>query len=153
LVLHAGQVVEAGTHTELLALKGRYAQMWKKQIRAERAAEAASQMVAKANKLREAAMETPNSGNDISAEVSDNEADTRSTQTLVTSSLASRALVHAAESYRDSNSSSGGVNDDSSDDRRSDEDKQEDESAMDINTHDSHHDDTVTTSSSQTVRP
>jgi len=153
LVLHAGQVVEAGTHTELLALKGRYAQMWKKQIRAERAAEAASQMVAKANKLREAAMETPNSGNDISAEVSDNEADSRSTQTLVTSSLASRALVRAAESYRDSNSSSGGVNDDSSDDRRSDEDKREDESAMDVNTHESQNDDNVTSSSSQTVRP
>ncbi|PQE15591.1 Heavy metal tolerance protein [Rutstroemia sp. NJR-2017a BBW] len=153
LVLHAGQVVEAGSHTELLALKGRYAQMWKKQIRAERAAEAASQMVAKANKLREAAMETPNSGNDISAEASDNEADTRSTQTLVTSSLASRALVRAAESYRDSNSSSGGVNDDSSEDRRSDEDKREDESAMDINTHDNPHDDNVTSSSSQTIRP
>ncbi|PQE21831.1 hypothetical protein CJF31_00007677 [Rutstroemia sp. NJR-2017a BVV2] len=153
LVLHAGQVVEAGTHTELLALKGRYAQMWKKQIRAERAAEAASQMVAKANKLREAVMETPNSGNDISAEASDNEADTRSTQTLVTSSLASRALVRAAESYRDSNSSSGGVNDDSSEDRRSDEDKREDELAMDINTHDSPHDDNVTSSSSHTIRP
>ncbi|KAM3083677.1 ATP-binding cassette-type vacuolar membrane transporter Hmt1 [Clarireedia jacksonii] len=153
LVLHAGQVVEAGTHSQLLALKGRYAQMWKKQIRAERAAEAASQMVARANKLREAAMETPNSGNDVSAEVSENEADNRSAHMLVTSSLASRALVRAAESYRDGNSSSGGLNDDSSEDRRSDDDKREDEAAVDDNTHDSHHGDNVTISSSQTVRP
>lgn len=38
LVLHAGSVVEAGTHRQLLEKKGRYASMWKRQIRAEQAA-------------------------------------------------------------------------------------------------------------------
>ena len=61
-------------------MKGRYANMWRKQIRAERAAEAASQMVAKANALRKAAVERPgSSGNEggPSEDVSENEADSR----------------------------------------------------------------------------
>lgn len=61
-------------------MKGRYANMWRKQIRAERAAEAASQMVAKANALQKAAMERPgSSGNEggPSEDVSENEADNR----------------------------------------------------------------------------
>ncbi|PHH69863.1 hypothetical protein CDD82_7468 [Ophiocordyceps australis] len=37
IVLHAGEVVEKGTHKELLARRGRYASMWDKQIRAESA--------------------------------------------------------------------------------------------------------------------
>jgi ATP-binding cassette, subfamily B, vacuolar membrane transporter HMT1/ACLQ len=37
LCLHEGAVVERGSHTELLKKKGRYASMWKKQIRAEKA--------------------------------------------------------------------------------------------------------------------
>lgn len=52
--------------------------MWRKQIRAERAAEAASQMVAKANALQKAAMERPgSSGNEggLSEDVSENETD------------------------------------------------------------------------------
>ncbi|KAL2166389.1 hypothetical protein VTG60DRAFT_2818 [Thermothelomyces hinnuleus] len=39
LVLHAGTVVERGTHHELLALNGRYAAMWEKHCSAKRAAE------------------------------------------------------------------------------------------------------------------
>ncbi|THC92610.1 hypothetical protein EYZ11_007912 [Aspergillus tanneri] len=35
LVLHEGQVIENGTHDQLLALKGRYASMWRKQIKAQ----------------------------------------------------------------------------------------------------------------------
>lgn len=61
-------------------MKGRYANMWKKQIRAERAAEAASQMVAKAEALQKAAMERPgSSGNEggPSEDVSENEAESR----------------------------------------------------------------------------
>ncbi|KAL2259861.1 hypothetical protein VTK26DRAFT_6311 [Humicola hyalothermophila] len=42
IVLHDGFVVERGTHPELLALKGRYASMWQKHCRAERAAEQVS---------------------------------------------------------------------------------------------------------------
>jgi ABC-type transport system involved in Fe-S cluster assembly fused permease/ATPase subunit len=52
LVLHAGKVAESGTHEELLALKGRYANMWKKQIRAQKAAEEARVLKDKADKLR-----------------------------------------------------------------------------------------------------
>jgi len=52
LVLHAGKVAESGSHEELLALKGRYASMWKKQIRAQKAAEEARVLKHKADKLR-----------------------------------------------------------------------------------------------------
>ncbi|ODM18914.1 hypothetical protein SI65_05531 [Aspergillus cristatus] len=38
VVLHEGKVSESGSHNELLALKGRYSSMWRKQIRAQRAA-------------------------------------------------------------------------------------------------------------------
>ncbi|KAM5367230.1 hypothetical protein ACJZ2D_010140 [Fusarium nematophilum] len=37
IVLNSGTIVERGTHDELLTAKGRYASMWEKQIRAERA--------------------------------------------------------------------------------------------------------------------
>lgn len=52
LVLHTGQVVESGTHEELLALKGRYESMWRKQIRAQKAAEEAKILSDQAEKLR-----------------------------------------------------------------------------------------------------
>ena len=52
LVLHAGQVAERGTHDELLALKGRYASMWRKQIRAQKAAEEAKVYTDRAEQLR-----------------------------------------------------------------------------------------------------
>lgn len=42
LVLHKGKIAEQGTHKELLEKKGRYAAMWKKQIRAQCAAERSS---------------------------------------------------------------------------------------------------------------
>jgi hypothetical protein len=83
-------------------MKGRYANMWKKQIRAERAAEAASKMVEKANALQKAAMERPgSSGNEegASGDVSENEADNRSSTTLAPS-LSAKAVVRAAEGLR-----------------------------------------------------
>lgn len=52
LVLHAGKVAERGTHEELLALKGRYASMWRKQIRAQKAAEEAKVLSDRAEQLR-----------------------------------------------------------------------------------------------------
>lgn len=55
LVLHAGKVAESGTHAELLKLKGRYASMWRKQIRAQRVAEEAQGLADRAEKLRKEA--------------------------------------------------------------------------------------------------
>lgn len=52
LVLHKGRVAERGTHEELLEKNGHYAAMWKKQIRAQRAAEQAKMLKDKADRLR-----------------------------------------------------------------------------------------------------
>ncbi|KAL9081245.1 MAG: hypothetical protein Q9157_000220 [Trypethelium eluteriae] len=52
LVLHEGKVAEQGNHEQLLARKGRYATMWKKQVRAQRAAEEARVLKDKAERLR-----------------------------------------------------------------------------------------------------
>lgn len=52
LVLHAGTVIESGTHDQLLAKKGRYASMWKKQIRAQKAADDAKILSDQAEQLR-----------------------------------------------------------------------------------------------------
>ncbi|KAF9885727.1 hypothetical protein FE257_012612 [Aspergillus nanangensis] len=54
LVLHEGKVAESGTHDQLLALKGRYASMWRKQIRAQRAAAEAQVLQDRAQRLRSA---------------------------------------------------------------------------------------------------
>lgn len=48
VVLNAGTIVEKGTHDDLLAKKGRYASMWDKQIRAEKALDAAREAHLKA---------------------------------------------------------------------------------------------------------
>jgi ABC-type multidrug transport system ATPase subunit len=132
LVLHAGKVAEAGTHHELLALKGRYANMWKKQIRAERAFEAASQMVAKANALQKAAMERPgssgNEGGGASEDVSENEADNRSSTTLAPS-LTAKAVSKAALNLRNETSNledSLLLGDDKSDDSDIDQNRPDD---------------------------
>ncbi|KAF1931077.1 heavy metal tolerance protein precursor [Didymella exigua CBS 183.55] len=52
LVLNKGKVQERGTHEELLERNGHYASMWKKQIRAQRAAEQAKFLKDKAERLR-----------------------------------------------------------------------------------------------------
>ncbi|KAF4978819.1 hypothetical protein FZEAL_4863 [Fusarium zealandicum] len=48
IVLNSGTIVERGTHDELLTAKGRYASMWEKQIRAERALNVAREAQLKA---------------------------------------------------------------------------------------------------------
>lgn len=70
-------MAESGTHEQLLKLKGRYASMWKKQIRAEQAAEVARVAQDRAAALREEALVRPgSSGEDlVSEDVSENEAD------------------------------------------------------------------------------
>jgi len=52
LVLQEGRVAERGTHEELLEKNGHYANMWRKQIRAQRAAEQAKLLKDKADRLR-----------------------------------------------------------------------------------------------------
>lgn len=130
LVLHAGQVAEAGTHSELLLKKGRYAQMWKKQIRAERAAEKASEMVARARALSEAAsIQTPASHSSKikggNMDVSEYETDHHSDINLGTKVEATRALARTAESrINDDSSSSKSSSSSDIDGPKSDEEKQ-----------------------------
>ncbi|KAG8623443.1 hypothetical protein KVT40_008419 [Elsinoe batatas] len=52
IVLHEGRAAERGTHDELLNMRGRYASMWKKQVRAQRAAEEARVLRDRADRLR-----------------------------------------------------------------------------------------------------
>lgn len=103
--------------------------MWKKQIRAERAAEKASEMVARARALSEAAsIRTPGTdsskANDRSTEVSEYEGDNHSNRTLVSSTLATRALTRTVESgVNDDTSSSKSSSSSDSETHKSDEDK------------------------------
>lgn len=46
-VMDAGQIVESGTHAELLAIGGRYAQSWRAQAREQSSGEAAAEMALK----------------------------------------------------------------------------------------------------------
>ncbi|KAI1335560.1 hypothetical protein F5Y15DRAFT_397732 [Xylariaceae sp. FL0016] len=82
LVLHQGTIVERGTHENLLQLKGKYASMWNRQAKAEKAAEDARNATLKAEKLmRKANIASPTNehhdrgqtshGNDDSSSSSD----------------------------------------------------------------------------------
>jgi ABC-type glutathione transport system ATPase component len=112
LVLHAGKVAESGSHQELLDRKGRYYNMWRKQIRAERAAEQAFQMAVKAKALKDAVMARPGSSGNEGSPSED------VSSTLVTPAHGSNALVHAAEAFK-----TGASVDDSNSDENSGDDK------------------------------
>lgn len=78
LVLHEGRVAERGSHQELLDMKGRYASMWRKQVRAQRAAEEAKVLKDKADRLRRESRSSAQPGvesGDNSAVSSDDEED------------------------------------------------------------------------------
>lgn len=86
-------------------MKGRYASMWRKQIRAERAADEAAAAVAKAQALQKAAADRPGSPHEgNSADVSDNEAETRAPSIMVTDGASS--FTHVDET-RDRKSDDG----------------------------------------------
>lgn len=53
LVLNDGQVVERGTHDQLMDMNGKYKSMWRRQDRAQKAEEQASKLKNKADKLRQ----------------------------------------------------------------------------------------------------
>lgn len=77
LVLHGGRVVEKGTHDALVAKKGRYENMWRKQVEAQAAAKEARLLKHKAERLRreskgDATMQRMDTG---SASTSDEERD------------------------------------------------------------------------------
>lgn len=55
VVLHGGTVVERGTHAELIEKDGKYASMWRKQSRAQKAAAEAEELRTQARKALEAA--------------------------------------------------------------------------------------------------
>lgn len=67
LVLNQGTIAEKGTHEELLELNGKYASMWNRQAKAEKAAEDARAAYRKAEKLmRKANISSPGAEDDRS---------------------------------------------------------------------------------------
>ncbi|TPX10824.1 uncharacterized protein E0L32_008213 [Thyridium curvatum] len=71
IVLHAGAIVEKGTHQELLDLGGRYSSMWDKQSKAEEAANQARSATRRATRLlRQAHIAEPQAGEDSSDDYS-----------------------------------------------------------------------------------
>lgn len=68
LVLHKGAVAESGTHEQLLAKRGRYATMWRKQIRAERAAEEVRVLTNKVEAIRNESITRPSSRDGLNSE-------------------------------------------------------------------------------------
>ena len=77
LVLHNGTVVEKGTHAELIELSGKYASMWRKQSRAQKAREEAEQLRDRARRKLEDAEADSASVSEDEAEIARRAADSR----------------------------------------------------------------------------
>ncbi|KAI9730658.1 MAG: hypothetical protein M1834_005626 [Cirrosporium novae-zelandiae] len=73
LVLHNGHVAEHGTHEQLLAKKGRYASMWRKQSKAQKVADEAQTLRKQAEKLQRQAREGVSDSGSPSASQSEDE--------------------------------------------------------------------------------
>lgn len=90
LVLNKGKVQERGTHEELLERNGQYAAMWKKQIRAQRAAEQAKVLKDKADRLRreskDGQLDDGSSSHSSSSSSSSDDERTRTKKTTTTTS-------------------------------------------------------------------
>lgn len=94
LVLHEGRVAERGSHQELLDMKGRYASMWRKQVRAQRAAEEAKVLKDKADRLRRESR----SGEQAGVESGDNSAGSSEDERgAITKVQGMQALVDSAQ--------------------------------------------------------
>lgn len=86
LVLHEGRIHERGTHDELLLKKGRYASMWRKQVRAQKAAEEARVLKDRAERLRAEAGE---GGGEGSASQSEDEQEAQKLRERAEASMSS----------------------------------------------------------------
>ncbi|KAK5989159.1 ABC transporter aclQ [Cladobotryum mycophilum] len=82
IVLHNGEIIEKGTHDELLSARGRYASMWEKQIRAERALDVAREAHSRAARaMRRANMHGKKLRGDGQEVTSSSSSDAESTHT------------------------------------------------------------------------
>lgn len=93
-MLHKGAVAESGTHDELLKQKGRYATMWRKQIRAEKAAEEVRALTNKVEAIKNESITRPSSRDGTASEYAseaENEAGSSSNSARGAANLVGRA--------------------------------------------------------------
>ncbi|RDA83096.1 hypothetical protein CP532_3080 [Ophiocordyceps camponoti-leonardi (nom. inval.)] len=113
IVLHAGEIVERGTHQDLLAAQGRYASMWEKQSRAERALDKAREATMKANKAMKRA--NMNANTEVAEEQAD-EYHTLGSSGILTDNDTSKSKADEACSSSSSSSDSSSSSSSSSSD-------------------------------------